>query len=256
MLGLFRGRGKKKSAGWICIAPEQARAQLACVERAEPQDQPPKVRWVSTEAWSDPLQTLRALRGSRQLQRWPLMALMERGQYQLTQLEAPNSPREEWRQASRWQLQELVDFPVDSAAIDVLEVPGNAVSGRRPHLLAAVAARDAVLPLLNASTEARLTLDVLDVAETALRNISALLEVDTGSLYRMSGYGFNASYPAACPATTGGQLMVDKLVDCNFLYSPTQGATEQYGFVAMQLTLMINNERATLSSGAHVLNVP
>ncbi|HEY4080623.1 MAG TPA: prepilin-type N-terminal cleavage/methylation domain-containing protein [Burkholderiaceae bacterium] len=78
----------------------------------------------------------------------------------------------------------------------------------------------------------------------------------TGSLYRMSGYGFNPSYPAACPATAGGQLMVDKLVDCNFIYSPTQGATEQYGFVAMQLTLMINNERATLSAGAHVLNVP
>jgi len=78
----------------------------------------------------------------------------------------------------------------------------------------------------------------------------------TGALYRLSHYGFNAAYPAACPSAAGAKLMVDKLVDCNIVYSPTQGATEQYGFVWMQMDLMIHGERATLTAGAHVLNAP
>ncbi|HEY4080613.1 MAG TPA: agglutinin biogenesis protein MshI [Burkholderiaceae bacterium] len=167
------------------------------------------MRWVCTESWVDPTQTLRTLRGTHQLKRWPLMALMERGRYQLTQLEAPNSPREDWRQASRWQLQERVDFPVDSAAIDVLEIPGNAASGRRPHLLAAVAARDAVLPLLNASTEARLRLDVLDVPETALRNISALLEADGGAQALLHV----GEHSSSLVITQGGELLLTRQLD-------------------------------------------
>ena len=78
----------------------------------------------------------------------------------------------------------------------------------------------------------------------------------TGALYRLSNYGFNAAYPSACPSTTGAKLMVDKISNCNFVYSPTQGATEQYGFLWVQIDLLINNERATLTAGAHVLNAP
>jgi MSHA biogenesis protein MshO len=75
-----------------------------------------------------------------------------------------------------------------------------------------------------------------------------------GSLLRLQGYGFNASYPSACPAT--GDVLARHLVSCRFVYDPNQGATQQSGFVSMQLEFAVDGERASLVLGAHVRNVP
>ena len=77
-----------------------------------------------------------------------------------------------------------------------------------------------------------------------------------GTLVRLRAYGFNASAPSACPATTGGAVLASGVVSCRFLYSPNQGATQQNGFVALQLELARDNERASLVMGAHVVNAP
>ena len=78
----------------------------------------------------------------------------------------------------------------------------------------------------------------------------------TGTLYRLSGYGFNASYPSACPSTDGASVLASNVQSCNFVYSPTQGATQQNGFVWMQLVLTLANESVSLAFGQHVDNAP
>lgn len=77
----------------------------------------------------------------------------------------------------------------------------------------------------------------------------------TGTLYRLTR-PFNASYPASCPATTGAAVLATRVKSCRFVYSPTAGATQHSGFVAMQLELMRNNETVSLLMGAHVMNTP
>lgn len=77
-----------------------------------------------------------------------------------------------------------------------------------------------------------------------------------GTLVRLSGYGFNASYPAACPSVAAGQVMATGVTRCSISYNPNQGATQQNGFVYLELELTRRNERVTLSVGAHVSNVP
>jgi MSHA biogenesis protein MshO len=77
-----------------------------------------------------------------------------------------------------------------------------------------------------------------------------------GSLYRLANYGFNASAPTSCPATTGGALLATGVKSCRFLYDPAQGATQQNGYVSLQLELARNGETASLLMGAHVANVP
>jgi MSHA biogenesis protein MshO len=77
----------------------------------------------------------------------------------------------------------------------------------------------------------------------------------TGTLYRVSNYGFNAAYPAACPGA-GGDIVARRVRSCNFAYAPNQGATQQSGFVWMQIQLTEANETISLSYGAHVDNVP
>jgi MSHA biogenesis protein MshO len=77
-----------------------------------------------------------------------------------------------------------------------------------------------------------------------------------GVLYRLKHYGFNAAAPAGCPATAGGDVVATGLRACRFLYTANQGATQQSGFLAIQLEFTRNAETASLVVGAHVANVP
>lgn len=77
-----------------------------------------------------------------------------------------------------------------------------------------------------------------------------------GTLVRLSGYGFNAAYPSACPSVAGGQTVLTGLSRCTITYDPNQGATQQNGFVYLQLELTRRNESVSLVVGAHVSNVP
>ncbi len=77
-----------------------------------------------------------------------------------------------------------------------------------------------------------------------------------GTLYRVKNYGFNAAYPAACPSTVGGDVIANNVRSCTFIYNPNQGATQQSGFLWLELSIARNNETAYLAQGAHVMNVP
>ena len=77
-----------------------------------------------------------------------------------------------------------------------------------------------------------------------------------GKLYRLKAYGFNAGAPGACPATTGGDVLATGLQSCRFLYNANQGATQQSGFLSVQLEFTRNFETASLLFGAHVDNMP
>lgn len=77
-----------------------------------------------------------------------------------------------------------------------------------------------------------------------------------GTLYRLSNYGFNAAYPGSCPDASTGAVMATKVRSCSFVYDPNQGATQQSGFMWLDLTITENNETAHMAVGAHVINVP
>ncbi|MDH4392964.1 MAG: type II secretion system protein [Aquabacterium sp.] len=77
-----------------------------------------------------------------------------------------------------------------------------------------------------------------------------------GVLYRLKNYGFNAGAPPSCPATAGADVLATGVRSCRFLYNANQGATQQSGFLSLQIELTRNNETASLVLGAHVSNVP
>ena len=77
-----------------------------------------------------------------------------------------------------------------------------------------------------------------------------------GVLYRLRNYGFNASAPSACPSTVGADVLATSLRSCRFLYTANQGATQQSGFISVQLEFTRNSETASLVFGAHVDNTP
>ncbi len=157
----------------MACAPSGGQARFALVERRG--DAMPAVRWVHEVPWADTVQALRAARRAGGLQRHRCVALLQRAQYQLLPMDAPDVPREDWRAAVRWKLKDMVDFPVETAGVDVLEVPLDAGSRRQPTLIAVAAPADALRPLVEAGEEAGVDWAALDVPETALRNLGALL---------------------------------------------------------------------------------
>ena len=101
------------------------------------------------------------------------VAVLEPGDYQLLQVEAPAVPPEELRAAVRWQVRDLLDYHVDDAVIDVFDVPGDERPGRPMYVVAARAAD--VQAVVDLAREAELELEAIDIAELALRNVAACM---------------------------------------------------------------------------------
>ncbi|MEO7337260.1 MAG: hypothetical protein ABIV63_11820 [Caldimonas sp.] len=165
-------RGTSTKPGWIALAPEGDRVHLVHLVRGG--EGMPALRWAGTEPWGDPSGSMRAVRRARSLRRHRLVAVLPHTQYRLVTIDAPDLPREEWRDAIRWRLKDLVDFPVDSAGIDLLDIPADPLQPRRASVLAVAAARASLGPLVDAASDAGVPWQAIDVQETALRNLAAL----------------------------------------------------------------------------------
>jgi MSHA biogenesis protein MshI len=134
------------------------------------------------------------------------------GEYQLLAVEAPNVPREELKTAVRWRLKDMLDFHVDDATIDVLDIPvdKNAPAGRANHGLFAVAARNSVIKARQQIfTAAKVALSVIDIPEMAQRNISALLEPPGRGLAMLS-FGEDGGL---LTVTFNGELYLSRRID-------------------------------------------
>jgi len=109
------------------------------------------------------------------------------GHYQMLTVDAPNVPLEELRTAVRWRLKDMLDFHVDDATIDVLDIPVDKTATVRQHSMFAVAARNAVIEQRQKLfAGAKVALNAIDIPEMAQRNISALLETDGRGLAMLS----------------------------------------------------------------------
>lgn len=190
------------------MAPQGEIVRAVCV--AAPAGERPRLRWACAAPWADAASTLRRLRRERGLKRHRQVALLQRHQYQLIAIDAPDLPRAEWRDALRWSLKDMVDFPVADAAIDLLEVPGSDAASRRPPNLIAVAAAHAQLaPLADAAHDAGTRWQAIDIPETALRNLAARVEEPGRALALLHV----ADEQATLVITLGGELLATRRIE-------------------------------------------
>jgi MSHA biogenesis protein MshI len=99
---------------------------------------------------------------------------LEIGNYQLLQVAPPEVPEAELREALRWQIRDLVDFPLEEAVIDFFHVSrGHQREGARTAYV--VVARQALVRQRAAlMEEARLEIQAIDIPELVLRNLATL----------------------------------------------------------------------------------
>ena len=103
--------------------------------------------------------------------------LLAPDEYQILPVEAPNVPVNELKTAIRWKIKDSLNYHVDNATVDVLQIPSSKSGPERAQSLYAVAAaNDTIQKRMALFGQAKIKLDVIDIPEMAQRNIAALFE--------------------------------------------------------------------------------
>ena len=170
----------------------------------------PRLLWharLEGVALSDGLKLLR--RDKRLKADTLLLGMLGRAQYRLVSTEAPDLPRDEWRDAIRWRLKDNVDFPVDEAVVDVLEVPQDSGARAAKSAIAFLAPSQTPQELALAADDCGLSWSAIEVAETALRNLSAMAEVP-GKAHALMVFGEDH---ALLVITFSGELLMTRAIE-------------------------------------------
>ena len=172
MLELLKRRGKREP-GWLAISLQPGRMHYAhgVIDGAQN-----AIRRCGTQAFADDKELERRTK-ELGFDRYQCVTILPSSDYQLLLVEAPNVPAAELRNATRWRMKDMLDYAVDQATIDVLDIPSDPSNASRTHSLYAVAAKNEVIrTCMDRFSRARIPLTVIDIEETAQRNIAALLE--------------------------------------------------------------------------------
>ena len=103
----------------------------------------PAVEFAEERAWDarDPKSLERVAR-EFDAKRFRCTTLLKPADYQILLVEAPAVKREELKPALRWRVKDMLDYPVDNASIDALDLPVPPGIAQRVHYMYAVAAKN------------------------------------------------------------------------------------------------------------------
>jgi MSHA biogenesis protein MshI len=169
-------RKAKNAEAWLAMVLQRDGIAAASVRR--PAQGKPSVTLASFFAGAPGADALEKAGKDLHSANYRCTTVLGGGDYQFMSVEAPNVPREELKTAMRWRLKDILDFPVDQATYDVLDMPLDPSAAVRPQQsIFAVAARNSVIQARQKLfAQAKIRLRTIDIPEMAQRNVSALLE--------------------------------------------------------------------------------
>jgi len=106
----------------------------------------------------------------------PVSLVLNPADYRLRLLDAPNVPADELKSAVRWQIQDMLDFHADDGTVDVLQVPHPEHVSHARQIFAVAAKNSLLAEEAVLATNAGLDLTIIDIMETAQRNVATRLE--------------------------------------------------------------------------------
>src|SRR3954463_4960672 len=174
---LFRKRRRSEGLR-VGVALSDTEIAVALVRKLDGQ-RPKVLRIVVEEAplgFSDPV--LKKIIGEFELRKVPVTAVINANDYQIAQVQAPDVPRAELRAAARYSMRDAFDFPIDTATLDVFDLPEQTSSGDRKMCFAIATRDDAVEKMTGVFEKHFRKFDVIDIPELCQRNLAALLPQD------------------------------------------------------------------------------
>lgn len=167
---------KRKKPGWLAFELAEGMISLAHISAIK--GRRPSIGLCEAYRCEDgELNTLRRLRKSLGLDGYRSTLCLAFNDYQFLQVEAPVVPEGEVKEAVRWSMKDLVDFPVDQATLDVLDVPADKEGRAKSRFKFVAISRNEVIGRhVRLFQEAGIDLEAIDVPEMAQRNLAALYE--------------------------------------------------------------------------------
>ncbi len=166
----------------VSVCQEQRGISVVHVCRAA--DQLPRLQhceWVATDHAEGLSAGLLKLVGQLGLKSAETVAVLPPETYQLLQVELADLAEEERREAVRWQIRELLDFPAEEAVVDLYDVVAFQ-SEKRPLTYAVAARKKKLQERIELIQSSELTMSIIDIPEFALRNIADLFVADERGL--------------------------------------------------------------------------
>jgi MSHA biogenesis protein MshI len=164
----------REHPGWVALAVTER--DIRCVHGHYDGSSAPEVLRLSAEPIVDP-EALAKSAKALDVDGHQCTTVLPAGDYQLLVLDAPTVPQEELRAAIRWRIKDMIDYHVDDATVDVLDIPvDKAASGRARSMFAAAARNEVIQACVQKFQAAGIPLSVIDIPETAQRNIASLYE--------------------------------------------------------------------------------
>jgi len=205
--------------GWLAVSLGENRARFAHVEPGPR----PKVHFLTEASWEpEQPKTLEKVAKELHAQRFRCTTVLRPQEFKLLLVEAPNVKREELKAAVRWRIKDMIDYHVDDATIDVLDVPAGAEDTGRPRSMYVVATRaDTVQKMIERFDGARLALGVIDIPDTAQRNVAALFETKGRGVLTLS---FDEE-GGLVTMTADGELYVSRRLE--FSLAQLEGANDE-----------------------------
>jgi MSHA biogenesis protein MshI len=170
-------RKAKKHAAWLAMVLHRDGIVAASVSRGEGKPAVMLASFFPGQAGADALgKAAKELHAAD----FRCTTVLGGGDYQIMTVEAPKVPPEERKAALRFRLKDILDFPVDDATFDLVEIPLDPNATVRPQQsVFAVAARNGVVKARQAMfQQAKVDLGTIDIPEMAQRNVSSLIEAE------------------------------------------------------------------------------
>jgi MSHA biogenesis protein MshI len=139
-------------------------------------------------------------------------SVIEQHDRQLLLIEAPQVEASELTDAARWKIKDMIDFSIDDAVIDVIEIPNIKELKRSPMLYAVVVKREVITSIVEFWNSIGNDLSIIDIPDMAQRNIAALLNEDQNGVAVLS---INANN-SLLTITRRGELYLSRELETGF----------------------------------------
>lgn len=120
---------------------------------------------------------LKKLVKEQQFDKHPISFLLENKDCQHIQIEKPNVPEAELKEAVRWAIKDLITTPVEDITLDLIEIPAghNGEDKNHDFLYVMFSNNEHIADISNRLIDAKMNLQSIDTRIMAQRNIAKLL---------------------------------------------------------------------------------
>jgi MSHA biogenesis protein MshI len=229
-----------KRPGWLALNTGGDHVDIVHIRRAA--SGRPEVALCDTyRKEGTDAETLARLRKELKLDQYRCTTVLKFADYQIHSLEAPNVPAAEMKNAVRWRVKDIIDYPLEQATVDMLDVPVDKGGASRNHLVYAVTARNetigrVVLPY----NESDVPLEVIDIPAVAQRNIAQLFEPPNRGVAMLGFY----EECIKLTFTRGGELYLARRIDiplAQLMDADEQRRNELFERIALELQRSLDN---------------